>query len=202
MDARLRLRPAPRGGRGRFVLAGVAWLGMAGVLTGCSQPAPDTYYDFLHDKISREAALARCDRAGAVSVRDLGCANARRAELMIELRRERARQAQYHEESERKIAALEARIAARRQAEEADAAAAKAAAERAYDRRWNDRADGPAALAPAAGSGAQLPRPAVSVADGAAPVANGPQASVATQPTQPAHTAVPADTPPSSAGAR
>lgn len=128
MDARLRLRPVPRGGRGRRVLAGAGWLVAAGVFSGCSQPAPRTFYDFLHDKISREATLARCDRAGAASARDLECARARRAALTIELRRERMLQARYQKESERKIAALEARIAARARADRARQPARAAAA--------------------------------------------------------------------------
>jgi hypothetical protein len=85
-------------------------------LTGCQEPEPRLFADFMEDPIAREGTLARCNRERETTEDDLECANARRAAAAIALREERER-------------------AAAREAQ----ALAEANARAAYDAQWRDR---------------------------------------------------------------
>lgn len=82
----------------------------------CSDPPPRSFQFFMEDSIARDGVLARCARDDAAAQTDIECANARRAALAVQLRRERERREQLERESEQKLEALRREIAAREKA--------------------------------------------------------------------------------------
>jgi hypothetical protein len=114
----------------------------------CDEPAPRTYTSFMEDRIAREGTLTRCRENPQIELNDIECANARRAESAIALRQERERREALEAESERKLAALRAEIAARDEAALAAQAAAAAALEAAYEAQWAAGAAGDVPVTP------------------------------------------------------
>ena len=108
------------------------------VLSGCGEPEPLYYTDFMEDRFAREGTLARCNENREASVNDIECANARRAAATIALREERARRAQLEQESERKLAEMRAEMERQRQAAIEAQAIAEAAARAAYEAQWRE----------------------------------------------------------------
>jgi hypothetical protein len=123
----------------------------------CDEPAPRTYTSFMEDRIAREGTLTRCRENPQIEQSDIECANARRAESAIALRQERERRAALEAESERKLAALRAEIAARAEAALAAQAAAAAALEAAYEAQWAAGAAGDVPVTPEGLSGVAVP---------------------------------------------
>ncbi len=139
----------PRSARRLAVVAATGSLALA----ACGGPEPRTFNDFIADPIARDGALARCNADRERSLRDVECANARRAAAAVAVLEERERQAQLERESERKLEEIRKLVAWQQQREREAAEAAAAAAEAAYERLWLEsqgaEADGPAgALSP------------------------------------------------------
>jgi hypothetical protein len=110
------------------------------VLSGCGEPEPLYYTDFMEDRFAREGTLARCNQDRDASLNDIECANARRAAATIALREERARRALLEQESERKLAELRAEIERQRLMALEAQAQAEAAAREAYEAQWREGA--------------------------------------------------------------
>jgi hypothetical protein len=99
-------------------------------------PEPRSVFYFMDDAIAREGVLTRCNRDRDATLKDVECANARRAAATIALEAERARATELERESERKLLAVRDRQAREAAAAEQAAAAARAAAEAAYEAQW------------------------------------------------------------------
>lgn len=143
-------------------------------LAACDEPQPRTFTDFMEDRIAMEGTLARCELDGRESLKDIECANARRAEAAIALRRERERRVELERESERKLAALKQQIEARDQAAYAAALAAEEAEKAAYEEQWKAGFKPADIASPGEASAALFPTqadaaPTPSDADSAAP---------------------------------
>jgi hypothetical protein len=140
---------------------------LAVLCAACDGPKPRGFNDFVNDRIARDGTLARCNQDRDATLRDIECANARRAAAAVAVRAEQARREQLELESERKRAALRDSVARQQQLEQEAAAAAEAAAQAAYEAQWvdpNDAAASPTASAGAAlQSRAEIPSPAAAV---------------------------------------
>ncbi|MDH3265803.1 MAG: EexN family lipoprotein [Gammaproteobacteria bacterium] len=94
------------------------------VFAGCAEePRSRTVTEFLDNPIVLEAALVRCGQNRAETRYEAECVNARQAISILEAKDERARQAEFESESNKKREALrrtqQAAAEARRRAEEA-----------------------------------------------------------------------------------
>lgn len=122
-----------------------AFLALAVVaLSGCSGPEPRSFNDFLADRFARDGALARCNQDRDASLRDIECANARRAAAAVAVREERERREQLGRESERKLEEIRRLVALQQALEQEAAAAAAAAAEAVYELQWRESRPGEA----------------------------------------------------------
>lgn len=90
----------------------------------------------MADALAREGALARCNQDRDANLRDLECANARRAAAAVAVQQERERREQLDRESERKLEEIRRLVALQQQREREAAEAAAAAAEAVYDLQW------------------------------------------------------------------
>lgn len=140
---------------------------VAGFVAACGAPSPGprTFYDFMEDGLAREGVLARCNQDRAVPANDLECANARRAEAVVALERERKRAAELERESARKLAAVGRRQAQASTDEAQLRLEARAAAEAAYEAQWSGATARPAKVpgptAPAFGAPLGSPLPSI-----------------------------------------
>src|SRR5690606_20210555 len=106
------------------------------LLAACEGPKPRSFNDFLTDSLAREGALARCNQDRDANLRDVECANARRAAAAVAVQQERERREQLDRESERKLDEIRRLVALQQQREREAAEAAAAAAEAVYDLQW------------------------------------------------------------------
>ncbi len=117
----------------------LAVIGLACVLTGCEEPQPTSFAEFMDDEIARDGTLARCNEDRESTATDIECANARRAAAAIALREERARREALELESERKLAALREQVERERAAAREAQLRAEEAARAAYDAQWESQ---------------------------------------------------------------
>ena len=79
------------------------------LLSGCEEPQPRTFEEFMEDQFARDGTLVRCNEYRDETLNDIECANARRAASVVALREEQERRQQLEVESARKIDELRAR---------------------------------------------------------------------------------------------
>lgn len=108
------------------------------ICAACSPPPPRSYDFFFADSIARDGALARCDQDPRAALRDIECANARRAATAVQLQEERSRRVLLERESERKLEALRQQFAAEQRAAREAEVAAIDEARAAYDAQWRN----------------------------------------------------------------
>jgi len=119
--------------------AAFATAGLICLLSGCEEPQPISFAEFMDDEFARDGTLIRCNENRESTRDDLECANARRAAAAIALREERARREALELESERRIAELRAEVERERAATRLAEQRAQAAARAAYDAQWEAR---------------------------------------------------------------
>jgi hypothetical protein len=120
------------------------------LLAACDEPQPRNFADFTEDRIAREGTLARCNADRDGTLNDIECANARRADAAIALRRERSRRELLEQESERKLASLRDQMALQDQrARDAERRAVEAE-KAAYEALWDEDRNGGRDVAAAA----------------------------------------------------
>jgi hypothetical protein len=128
-------RPRAAGVHVRFGMIAAAGL-LCIVLSGCEEPPPITFEEFMEDDIARDGTLARCNQSREATLNDIECANARRAASTVALRDERRRREELEIDSARKIEELRDRIARQEEAFREAQVAAEAAARAAYEQQW------------------------------------------------------------------
>lgn len=128
--------------RGGLVVASALVLAVG--MSGCSEPEPRSFAEFMEDRIAREGTLVRCDADRQAAQNDIECANARRAMAVISLRQERERREALERESEIKIEALTREMAERERAAREAALQAAQQEREAYELMWPRQEEAPA----------------------------------------------------------